>query len=168
MKKAADLISAAFFIGYLGIFQSDYLLNLRYDLSVLITSLEMEMLKTILGLIVIILAAGGWFYLDYLNKQEQAASVELRQTVEKNRAIVLAAEQARVAAKAALEAKRKMELNTCLDAAQQANTDYLATNQKSVARKAGQSALTQAAIDVAIKTLTDAKTSCQQQFAAGI
>lgn len=122
------------------------------------------MLKAIAGILVIVLAAGGWFYLDYLNKQEQAAALELRQMVEKNRAIAVAAEQARVAAKAVFEANLNSELKSCLAAAQQANTDYLAANQKPVPRKAGQFTIAQTFIDTAAQVLADANTACQQQM----
>lgn len=123
------------------------------------------MLKMIAGIVVIVLAAGGWFYLDYLNKQEQLAALELRQTVEKNRAIAVAAEQARVASKVALEAKLSIELKTCLDAAQQASTDYLTANQKNTPRKAQPLVIEPTVIDTAAQNLANAQSVCQQQFA---
>lgn len=122
------------------------------------------MLKIIVAVLLLVSAGSGWFYLDYLNKQEQAAALELRQSVEKNRAIALAAEQAKVAAKAAFEAKLAGELKSCLDAAQQANSDYLAANQKPVPHKAGQFSIAQTFIDTAAQTLADANTACQQQL----
>jgi len=122
------------------------------------------MLRIIVALVLLVSAASGWFYLDYLNKQEQAAAFELRQSVERSRAQALAAEQARVAAKVAFEAKLNLELKTCLDTAQQANTDYLAANQKPVPRKAGQFTIAQKLIDSAAQTLAEANTACQQQL----
>ncbi|MGZ8256631.1 MAG: hypothetical protein ACXW1C_02265 [Gallionella sp.] len=122
------------------------------------------MLKTLAGVMMMVLAAGGWFYLDYLNKQEQAAALELRLTVEKNRAKAVAAEQARIAAQAAFTAQLNTDLVACQAAAQQANNDYLTSNQKPVARKAGQFTVAQNFIDTAAQTFSDANAVCQQQF----
>ncbi len=126
------------------------------------------MLKIIVAVVLLVSAGTGWFYLDYLNKQEQIAAQELRLSVEKNRAQAAAAEQARLAAKLALETKLNTELKTCLDVAQQANTDFLAANQKPVPRKAGQFTVPQLALDSAAQTLAASSAECQLKFEQGL
>ncbi len=122
------------------------------------------MLKIIVAVVLLVSAGSGWFYLDYLNKQEQIAAQELRLSVEKNRAQAAAAEQARLAAKLAFETKLNTELKTCLDATQQANTDFLTANQKPVPRKAGQFSVPQLALDSAAQTLATSTADCQLKF----
>ncbi len=58
------------------------------------------MVKKIVGVVLIIVAAGAWFYLDQLNKQELQEAAEARKALEQARAQA----QARAAANSAASA----------------------------------------------------------------
>ena len=57
------------------------------------------MLKKVIAVVLIVLAAGAWLYLDHLNKQEQLLAEQARQEMIQARA--------EAAARAALEAAKK-------------------------------------------------------------
>ncbi len=44
------------------------------------------MIKKIIAVVLIVLTGGGWFYLDYLNKQQLQEAEELRAAMEQARA----------------------------------------------------------------------------------
>jgi hypothetical protein len=48
------------------------------------------MVKKAIAVVLIVLTGGGWFYLDYLNKQQLQEAKELRRAVEQVRAQALA------------------------------------------------------------------------------
>lgn len=49
--------------------------------------------RIIIGIVLILLAGGGWLYLDYLNKQQQAEAEEMHQAMIQARARAAAAQQ---------------------------------------------------------------------------
>jgi ATPase subunit of ABC transporter with duplicated ATPase domains len=122
------------------------------------------MLKKIVAIVLIVVSAGTWGYLDYLNKQELQAAEELRQSMLQARA------QAQAKAKAAAEAKAKFEatiladLTTCKAAAEKAREDFLEANKKPVRRKPGQFTVPAAAQEEANKTLEAANAACQANY----
>jgi Tfp pilus assembly protein FimT len=50
---------------------------------------ENDMIKKIIAVVLIVLTGGGWFYLDYLNKQQLQEAEELRAAMEQARAQAL-------------------------------------------------------------------------------
>ncbi len=115
------------------------------------------MIKKIIAVVLIVLAGGGWFYLDYLNKQEQKAAEQSRKEMEQVRAQA----QARAEAKAKFEVQISADLTACKAAAEKAKEDFLTQHQQPVRRKPGQFTVPQAAIDEAGKTLEAATAACQ-------
>lgn len=122
------------------------------------------MLKKIVAAVLIVLAAGTWGYLDYLNKQEIKAAEELRASMAQARAESLARAKAAAEARAKFEATIQAELTTCKAAAEQAKTDYLTQNQKPVKRKPGQFTISPAVAEEAAKMLDSANAACQATF----
>jgi type II secretory pathway pseudopilin PulG len=122
------------------------------------------MLKKIIAIVLILVSAGTWGYLDYLNKQELQAAEELRQSMIQARA------QAQARAKAAAEAKAKFEamiladLTTCKATAEKAKEDFLEANKKPVRRKPGQFTVPAAAQEEANKTLETSNAACQTNY----
>lgn len=122
------------------------------------------MVKSIIAVLIILAASGGWFYMDYLNKQEQAAAAEMRKEVEHSRALAAAAEKARVEAKAAFNAQLATDLAACKVAAEQASTDYITANQKPVPRKLGLFTIPAAVAEASAKLLADGIALCQSTY----
>ena len=122
------------------------------------------MVKSIIAVLIILAAGGGWFYMDYLNKQEQAAAAEMRKEVEHSRALAAAAEKARVEAKAAFNAQLATDLAACKVAAEQASTDYITANQKPVPRKPGLFTIPAAVAEASAKLLADGNALCQSTY----
>jgi hypothetical protein len=122
------------------------------------------MLKKIVAAVLIVLAAGTWGYLDYLNKQEIKAAEEMRAAMAQARA------QAAERAKAIAEARAKFEtilladLTTCKAAAEQAKANFVFQNQKPLRRKPGQFTLSPTAADEAAKMLESANAACQATY----
>jgi type II secretory pathway pseudopilin PulG len=122
------------------------------------------MLKKIIAVVLIVLAAGTWGYLDYLNKQELKAAEELRVAMAQAHAQALARAKAAAEAKALFEATILADLTTCKATAEKAKEDFLIQNQKPVRRKPGQFTIPQAAMDEAAKTLETANAACQLTY----
>ncbi len=119
------------------------------------------MARIIIGVLLILLTGGTWIYLDYLNKQEQAAAEEMRKDMERARA--------RAVAKERYESQLFNELASCREAAKTANHDYLAQHEKPVRGKPGQtSAPPKAVMDEAVKMLEAAYVECQRTYDAGL
>ena len=119
------------------------------------------MLKKIVAAVLIVLAAGTWGYLDYLNKQEIKAAEELRAAMAQARAQAMERAKAIAEARAKLETILLADLSTCKAAAEQAKADFVFQNQKPVRRKPGQFTLSPAAADEAAKMLESANAACQ-------
>ncbi len=117
------------------------------------------MLKKVVAVVLIILSAGTWGYLDYLNKQEIKAAAEMRAAMEQARAQAMARAKA-----AAFEATLLTELETCKATAEQAKEDFLVQNRKPVRRKRGEFTIPQAALDEADKKLEEANAACQTNY----
>ncbi len=117
------------------------------------------MLKKIVATVLIILSAGTWGYLDYLNKQEIKEAAELRAAMEQARAQALARAQA-----AAFESMILAELETCKATAAIAKEDFLIRNRKPVRRRKGEFTISQAALDEAEKMLEEANAACQTNY----
>jgi hypothetical protein len=118
------------------------------------------MVKKIVAGVLIVLSAGGWFYLDYRNKQELKFAEQSRLELEQVRAKA----QARAAAKSKFEAQIMADLTACKEAAEKAKTEYLTQYQKPVKRKPGEFTVPQENIDEAAKTLDTANAACQATY----
>lgn len=122
------------------------------------------MVKKIIAVVLIVLAGGGWFYLDYRNKQEIQEAEDFRRAIEQARAQALAQAKAIAEARAKFEAQILADLTACKAAAEKAKEDFLTQNQKPVRRKPGKFTIPQAALDEAAKTLEAANTACQTTY----
>ncbi len=122
------------------------------------------MVKKVIALVLVILAAGGWFYLDYRNKQEIAAAEELRRAMEQARLQAAARAKALAEARAKFETQITADLTACKAAAEKAKEDFLEAHKQPVKRKRGQFAIPQAAQDEAAKTLDAANAACQETY----
>lgn len=118
------------------------------------------MIKKIVALVLILASAGGWFYLDMMNKQEIAAAEAARQEMEAMRAKA----RALAAARAKFEAQILAELTTCKEEAEKAKEAFLEANKKPVKRKPGQFTIAQNILDEAAATLETATATCQSSY----
>ena len=124
------------------------------------------MLKKIIAVVLIALAAGTWGYLDYLNKQELKAAEEMRAAMAQARAQALARAKAAAEARAKFEAMIMADLTTCKATAEQAKEDFLTKNQQPVKRKPGLFTIPPAVMDEAAKTLETSNAACQSTYDA--
>lgn len=124
------------------------------------------MLKKSVAVVLIVLAGGGWFFLDYLNKQQIKEAEELRRSMEQARIQALAHAKAMAEAKAKFEAQILADLNACKAEAEKAQNDYLTRNQKPVRGKPRQFAVPKTAADEASRMLQTANAACQATYAS--
>ena len=118
------------------------------------------MVKKIVAGVLVLLAAGGWFYADYANKQAQLEIEEMHKALDQARAQT----QARVAAKAKFEAQILADLNACKTEAEKIKNEFVAKNQQPVRRKPGQFTLSPAAEKEAKEMLETANSACQTTY----
>jgi Tfp pilus assembly protein PilV len=118
------------------------------------------MVKKIVAVLLILVTGGAWLYLDYENKQEQIAALEMRKAMEQMRAQA----QARAAAKVKFEAQLLADLTTCKATADKSKDDFLVAHQQPVKRKPGQFTIPQADIDDAVKAQEAAYATCQLTY----
>lgn len=119
------------------------------------------MSKGIIAVVLILLTGGSWVYLDYLNKQEQAAAEQMRKEMEQARARAVARER--------FESELFNQLSSCRQAAETANHDYLAQHEKPVRGKPGRAgAPPKAVMDDAVKMLEAAYVECQRTYDTGL
>lgn len=125
------------------------------------------MLKKVISVILIVLAAGAWLYLDHLNKQEQMLAEQARQEMIQARAEAAA----RAAARAQFEAGLTETLSSCKANANLARDAFLAENRKPVKRKPGEFTISAEIAAQADAALSSANAECQlaydTQFARG-
>ncbi|MFH2134305.1 MAG: hypothetical protein ABII81_03890 [Pseudomonadota bacterium] len=125
------------------------------------------MLKKVIAVLLIVLAAGAWLYLDHLNKQEQMLAEQARQEMIQARAEAAA----RAAARAKFEAALTEAFNNCKADADMANEAFLTENRKPVRRKPGEFTIPEEIAAQAEDTLVAAYAECQQahdtRFAQG-
>jgi hypothetical protein len=122
------------------------------------------MRKTIVAVVLIVLAAGTWGYLDYLNRQELQGAEELRQSLVQAHAQALARAKAAADAKAKFEAAIQADLTICRATVEKAKEDFLEANKKPVRRKPGQFTVPAAVQEKANKTQEAANTACQTNY----
>ena len=122
------------------------------------------MLKKIVAIVLIVLSAGTWGYLDYLNKQQIQEAEDLRRSMEQARAQALARAKAVAEAKAKFEATILADLTTCKATAEKAKEDFLEANKKPVRRKPGQFTVPTTAQEEANKTLEASNAACQTNY----
>lgn len=117
------------------------------------------MIKNIVLVAVLVLAAGAWFYLDYTNKQDQMETVNIRIKMEQTRAAGV------MHARAQLEEKLRMALIDCQNAAQKAKVDFLTQNRKPVRGKPNEVSLALDVMDKAETTFVAANAACMNDYA---
>jgi hypothetical protein len=122
------------------------------------------MIKNMIGVILIVVCAGGWFYLDYLNKQELIAAEEMRQAMIKVRAEAQARALAMEQAKAKFEAEIRAELAACKANADKASNDYIAANSKPIRKKPGQFNTPKNVQEEAAAMLAKGNVDCQSAY----
>ena len=114
------------------------------------------MVKNIIGVVLIVIAAGGYFYLDMRNKEEIQAAEDARKEMDALRARAAAAAAAAAANKQKFEAQLMAELNACKETATKAKDEFLAQKRKKAQQKAAQAE--------ADKTLEAANAACQATY----
>jgi hypothetical protein len=129
--------------------------------------IEVNMIKKIVAVILILLTSGSWFYLDKLNSGEQMAAEQLHRELDQSRTQV----KLRAEAKAKFESQILLDLTTCLAAAEKANKEYTGLLPQALPRpltlsnkKVVQFTVPQAVIDEGAKVLATAKTECQATY----
>jgi hypothetical protein len=122
------------------------------------------MFKKIVAIVLIVLSAGTWGYLDYLNKEQIREAEELRRSMDQARAQALARAKAAAEARAKFEATILADLTTCKTTAEKAKEDFLEANKKPVRHKRGQFAVPAAAQNEANKTQETANAACQTNY----
>ncbi|MGV8933804.1 MAG: hypothetical protein ACOH1I_04240 [Gallionellaceae bacterium] len=115
------------------------------------------MAKIITAVSLMFIFGGGWFALDYLNKQEQARAIEIHKGIE----------QARLESKSRLEKRANFEAvihsiqSECEATADKAQDDYLALMLKTIpAKRKVPNSLPQTVVNKAEIILHSAKTEC--------
>ncbi|MBU0688561.1 MAG: hypothetical protein KJ850_09525 [Gammaproteobacteria bacterium] len=116
------------------------------------------MLKKVMAVVLIVLAAGAWLYLDHLNKQEQILAEQARQEMIQARAEAVA----RAAARAKFEAELTEAFNSCKADADMAKDAFLTENRKPVRRKPGEFTIPEEIVAQADDILVEAYAECQQ------
>ncbi len=117
------------------------------------------MVKNIVLVVVLVLAAGAWFYLDYTNKQDQMETVNIRIKMEQTRAAGV------MHARTQLEEKLRMSLIDCQSAAQKAKVDLLTQSRKPVRGKPNEVSLALDVIDKAESSFSAANAACINDYA---
>lgn len=115
------------------------------------------MLKKVMAVVLIVLAAGAWLYLDHLNKQEQILAEQARQEMIQARAEAAA----RAAARAKFETELTEAFNTCKADADMAKEAFLTENRQPVRRKPGEFTISEEIASQADTTLGTAYAECQ-------
>ena len=126
--------------------------------------MKIDMIKIVIGVVLIILAGGAWLYLDCLNKREQDITVQAQQGLQQARA-----EGARRAEIKTIIANQLLaSLNNCQAAAEKARNDYMQLMQKVAPSKRGQAIIPAALTTEAETILTGAKAVCQQNYDSSV
>lgn len=121
------------------------------------------MLKQLIGLVLILFAAGAWLYMDCLNKQELGSAAQLQQGIVQARAE--AKKRAEIAGiKVGYEKQILATLSVCQAAADKARADYSSLIEQIAPRKKGVAIIPQAVSNAADKILASAKAECQQVY----
>ncbi len=115
------------------------------------------MLKKVIAVVLIALAAGAWLYLDHLNKQEQFLAEQARQEMMQARAEAAT----RAASRAKFEAELTEAFNTCKGTADQAKEIFLTEHRKPVKRKPGEFTIPEEIAAQADDTLAAAYAECR-------
>jgi predicted negative regulator of RcsB-dependent stress response len=125
--------------------------------------------KAVVAGVLIVLAGGGWLYLDCLNKQEATQSAQMQQEMLKMRA---EGKQRLDAAKEIADAKLSVEnqiranLASCQAAAEKSHKDYLGVIEKTLPRKRGQVVMPPIIVSESNQILASANAECQQNHDA--
>jgi hypothetical protein len=122
------------------------------------------MVKKIIAVVLILVTAGAWIYLDQLNKQAIRDAKAARVAMQQAREQAKARAEAQAAAKAKLEALVLADLNNCKAEAEKAKNDFLTQHMKPSRRKRGEFVIPQSAIDEATKTQQAAEAACQSTY----
>lgn len=121
--------------------------------------------KKNIAALLILLAAGAWFSLDYLNKQELGSAEQMRESMMSARieAKKRAAEDSKRQAEEKIRFEQKLlsNLAICQDAALKAQSDYIGIIQKISPKKRGLAVLPQSVTNEAEQILESAKAECQ-------
>jgi hypothetical protein len=122
------------------------------------------MVKKIIAVVLILVTAGAWFFLDQMNRQAIRDAEATRIAMQQARDEAKARAAAQAAAKAKLEALVLADLNNCKAEAEKAKNDFLTQHMQPSRRKRGQMVIPQSAIDEATKTQQAAEAACQSAY----
>lgn len=115
------------------------------------------MIKNLVLILLLAVAAGVWFYLDHLNSKEQLIIEQNRQVMNKAREEAAS----RAAARARFEAGLVATLSNCKEQADQAKTDFLTHNRMPEKHKPGEFSIPETIVEQAEAALNAAYAECQ-------
>lgn len=127
--------------------------------------MENTTVKAVIAGVLIVLAGGGWLYLDCLYKQEESQSVQMQQEMLKMRAeskLRLDAAKEIENAKLSVANQVRANLTSCQEAADKAHSNYSGVIEKILPRKRGQVAIPPNIVSESNQILAAAKAECQQ------
>lgn len=129
--------------------------------------IEVNMIKKIVAVVLILLTSGSWFYLDKLNSGEQMAAEQLHKELDQSRVQA----KSRADAKAKFESQILLDLTNCQAAAEKANREYTGLIPQALPhplalpnKKVIQFTVPQTVIDEGAKMLSAAKAECQATY----
>ncbi len=122
------------------------------------------MSKRLFAIALIFISGGSWLYLDYLNKQETLAIIEMRKEMQITHERAVANFKALAAYQSQFEAANVGDLTRCYSDAEKANFNYLARQQKSGINKADLITLDKAILEKAAVLLESDKERCKRIY----
>ena len=113
-------------------------------------------MKKIIGIVLIVVLAGGLYYLYQMDEQDKQEMEAMRKSMEQARAT------ARVQAKAKFAEDVRAEFANCQTALEKSKNDYMQQHGKPIRNKPGEFKLSKADTDALSKQQADGAAACQQ------
>jgi hypothetical protein len=122
------------------------------------------MSKTFTAAALVVIAGGSWLYLDYLNKQETLAIIEMRKEMQLSHERVVANFKAMAVYQSQFESANVNDLTRCYSEAEKANFNYIARQRKSANNKADLITIDKVALNKAAALLESDKERCKRIY----
>jgi len=122
------------------------------------------MIKNLMLVVLLVLAAGAWFYLDQLGKEEQQIAHQTRLEMVQARAEGQIRTARAETAQAAFKANLKTDLAECMLATEKARADFLVGQLQPARRNSNQFTLTQPVLDQAEISVHAGPAACQMDY----
>ncbi len=122
------------------------------------------MIKNLMLVVLLVLAAGAWFYLDQLGREEQQIAHQTRLEIMQTRAEGEIRTARTEAAQAAFKANMKTYLAECMLATEKARADFLVSQLQPARRNSGPFTLAQSVLDQAEISVHAGQAACQMDY----